>query len=493
MRKEDIIKFLMIYHNDYSTKFKNQLLRKHKDGLEEEFNKLNFEKLKKRFLDEKVYKVYSDLVFRGETDEDIERKNEFILIETGWGRDYILREEIREFLEKLLPKPKGYEIEYIECRSDKCNYLVKECIEAIKEMDIKIGSTNKVKKGDINKVKSLFPQLNETEISWLIFVAVKYFQQYKKFELKKFYDFVFFKMNLKDEVALFRMILFSIHRIRYRDDFVNIYDEIWNIFKKLKKCVTMRNLQSYLIYRRIGLYFHPYYIDELEFKNEYLKVEPYSLVNGRFARNFSFYEDYTLLLFKGFSAFLSVLGLLEVDFKENDCVVDVFYGNIYAAKLSNIGLWYAGYTNHLKLPSAKKSDIKVFNKILAVMFDESDVVLKAKIERFFTRKGNFYFLDDEKILRNITNKDELKEKIKEIKSIIKFPKNFQEYFKKLLNNFSEIKKVDFAVLEVDKNTLKKLEPLKDWYFLAEDNKIIVKDLNKFKKEAKKLGVFIKGS
>jgi hypothetical protein len=125
------------------------------------------------------------------------------------------------------------------------------------------------------------------------------------------------------------------------------------------------------------------------------------------------------------------------------------------------------------------------------MFDENDVVLKAKIERFFTRKGNFYFLDDEKILKNVTNKDGLKEKIKEIKSIIKFPKNFQEYFKKLLNNFSEVKRVDFAVLEIDKKTLKKLEPLKDWYFLAEDNKIIVKDLNKFKKEAKKLGVFIK--
>ena len=97
MRKEDIIKFLMIYHNDYSPKFKNQLLRKHKEELEKEFNNLDLEKLKKRFLDEKVYKVYSDLVFRGETAKDFEIKNEFILIETFGEESMYYKMKLRSF------------------------------------------------------------------------------------------------------------------------------------------------------------------------------------------------------------------------------------------------------------------------------------------------------------------------------------------------------------------------------------------------------------
>ncbi|MEO1924293.1 MAG: hypothetical protein ABGX25_07265, partial [Nautiliaceae bacterium] len=193
---------------------------------------------------------------------------------------------------------------------------------------------------------------------------------------------------------------------------------------------------------------------------------------------------------KGYLNLLSILGFVEIEKKESDLIVDIFYDYIYAAKLSNIGLWYAGYTNHLKLPETKKSEIKTFSKILAVMFDENDIILKTKIDRFFTKKGKFYFLDDEKILKGVKNKNELKKRIKEIESIAKFPKSFKEHLNKLLANFKEIKKVDFTVLEVDEKSLKKLEGLRDLFLLAEDNKIIVKDFNKFKKEAEKIGIFV---
>jgi len=495
MRKEDLVKFLLIYNNDFSSKYVNSLKKMKKEEIEKEFQKIDLEKLKEIFS-KKEMRIYSDLVFLGHTDKKMILKKEFSLIEKySWDDKYHLHRELKEFLKKIVPLPKGYNIEYIECEAIECNYYIKEYLEVIKNLDIKIGSTNRVKKSDIKRIREIFnTKLNDTELSWIIFAGVKYFEKHKRFKLKKFYDFIFYNMGVKNEFALFRMIFFSIDNLRFKEYFDSLFEDLREFFKHLNKCVTMENLQKYVVYRKIGLYFSPYEIESLDFKAEYLKIEPLKVVYingiGRVKNEYVFYEEFMLQFFKGFSDFLSAVGLLELDIKENDTIIDVFYGNIYAAKLSNIGLWYFGYTNDLILKTPKKSEIKAFNKILAITFDENDLVLKSKVEKYFTKKGSFYILDDEKILKGITSKDDLISRIKDVESL-KLPKNFKIHLNSLLKKFKEIKKVNYVVLEVDKETLKILEKIKNLFLLAEDNKILLKDYQKFKKEAQKLGVFVK--
>ncbi|GAB6045579.1 hypothetical protein JCM11957_11770 [Caminibacter profundus] len=325
-------------------------------------------------------------------------------------------------------------------------------------------------------------------------MAFRYFEDNKKVNIKEFYKF-FFKNMLDDyQIELFRLIMPYIKNVRVNYSFYSLHNELYELVEQLEKCVTIYNLKEAIAYRRDFLfYFNERDFDKLEFKDYYLKVDEFEVrkINGiyRHIRRFDFYEEFNYCFLKGYLNLLSILGFVEIEKRKSNLVVEIFYDNIYAVKLSNIGLWYSGYTNHLKLPSIKKSTIKAFNKILAIMFDANDLVLKTKIEKYFTKKGNFYFLDDEKILKNIISKKELKEKIKEIEKL-KLPKNFKNHLNSLLKKFKEIKKVDFTVLEVDEESLKALKEIKDLFLIAEDNKIIVKDIKKFKKEAEKLGIFI---
>jgi hypothetical protein len=501
MRKNDIIKILCIYNNDFSAKFKNKLRTKSKNKLEEELSKIDKEVLKQNlFKNEEIIKVYQLGVLKRniplEFNEIIKKyKNEFSLLEESYDGSYWIYPEVADFLEKIVPLPKNFHLNKIECKNLKANYLIKEHLEIIKNMDVELTKQNKVKKSAVKKFKELTGvDFEEREIEWFLFVAVKYFKHHKKIDLRKFYKFFFYEMDKYDILTLFRMVMPYIKNARTDWFFNNILLNVFEIAKELKFCVRVDNIRDFIVYRRILIYFNTSDFGKLEFKKEYLKIEPFEAknINGiiRYVDSFDFYEEYTYAFLKGFLNLFSVLGFIEVEEKENDLIVDIFYGNVFAAKLSNIGNWFLGYTNQLKLPTLKKSHVKVFNKILAVMFDEDDLVLKAKIEKFFTKKGSFYFLDDKKILKDVKSKNELRKKIKEIESIAKFPKHFKTHFNKLLERFAEINKVDFTVLDVGEN-IDKLEPLKDMFLLAEDNKIVVKNFNKFKKEAEKLGIFIK--
>jgi len=502
MRKEDLVKILMVYHNDYSNEFRKKLNKKKKAELEDEFNKMDEEKfINNLIINEEVLKVYQDLVFRGYLTEENEKYYnssipQFLFIKKGYTGNYEIDFDIEYYLKDKIPPPETYYLIKIKCNNTYSNYAIKDHLEIIKSLDIKLSTTNKVKKNDIKKFKQLTNiDLRDEEVEWLLFVAVKYFEKYKKIDLKKFYKFFFHEMKLEDEYALFKKVMPFIKGNRFDYwRYEKIHPQIDMVLKIVKHCTKISNIRDFMIFRDILIYFFHWDFSDIYFDEDSLKEEKIVKQQGLFLsieEPFDKYEEYTFAFLKGYIDLLKVLGLFEVEYKNEESLkVDIFYDNIYAAKLSNIGLWYYGYTNFLKLPSTKKSTIKAFNKILAIMFDENDLILKVKLEKFFTKKGNFYFLDDEKILKNITSKKELKERIKEIEDL-KLPKNFKNHLNTLLKKFKEIKKVDFTVLEVNEESLKALKEIKDLFLIAQDNKIIVKDIKKFKKEAEKLGVFIK--
>jgi len=503
MRKEDIVKLLMIYNNDFSTKFKNSLNKKKKIELEKELQNIDKEILKKNlFKNEEITRVYQNAILKRKIFEEdkaiIDKYKECCLLkDNGYYTRYVLYVDVADFIEDILPLPKNYYLNEIKCDNLECNYAIKEHLEIIRNLNIELTSQSKVKKTYIKKFKELTKvRYNDTEIEWLLYVGFRYFENNKKVNLRKFYDFFFKHMLKTHQIELFKLVMPYMKNVRVNFFFYDLHNELYELAYQLDDCVSIENIKEAIAYRKEYLfYFNKRDFDKLEFKDEFLKVKEYETkeIGGIFnhIRTFDFYEEYIYCFLKGYLNLLSILGFIEIEKKESDLVVDIFYDDIYAAKLSNIGLWYAGYTNHLKLSATKKSEIKAFSKILAIMFDENDIVLKTKIDRFFTKKGKFYFLDDEKILKGIKNRNELKKRIKEIESIAKFPANFKTYFNNLLKKFKEVKKVNFMVLEVDRESLEKLESLRDLFLLAEDSKIIVKDFNKFKKEAAKLGVFIK--
>jgi hypothetical protein len=481
MRRKDIIKILRIYYNDFSKEFRKKLSAKKKEELEKELFKINKKVLKKNlFTNKDVIKVYQNIVLKRRMFEEDKKiikkyKNEFSLLEKDYWDNYTLYQEVIEFLKSIVPRPTNYYLREVKCKNLRTNYYIKEHLEIIKNLDISLTLQNRVKKVDVRKFKELVKtDFQDKEIESILFVGVKYFEKYEKIDLKDFYKF-FFSMDNNDILSLIKILMPYI-KIEYKN-FNSVLSDLLEILKKLTFCVKVSNLKDFVIYRKLILPVSNYKI--IKFKEKYIKPDEIK---------FDFYEEFIYSLLKAFLDLLSILGFVEVERRENDLVVDIFYGNIYAVKLSNIGLWYFEYKDQLKLPKSKKSEVKVFNKILAVIIDENDALLKSKIEKFFTKKGKFYFLDEVKILKDIKSKNELQKRIEEIKSIIELSENFENYFNKLLDNFIEVKN-DFVVLDVgDKIGI--LQPLRDLYLLAEDNKIIVKDFDKFKKEAKKLGIIV---
>ena len=105
MRKEDIIKVLMIYNNNFTTKFQNSLRKLHKEELEKELNNINKEVFLSRF-DEQAKEVYRDLMYARFLRDEFKKldlsENIYSLIETDYSNWRFLREEVIEFLEQFL-------------------------------------------------------------------------------------------------------------------------------------------------------------------------------------------------------------------------------------------------------------------------------------------------------------------------------------------------------------------------------------------------------
>ncbi|GAB6045580.1 hypothetical protein JCM11957_11780 [Caminibacter profundus] len=116
MRKEDLVKILMVYNNNFSSKFKNSLYRKKKEELEEEFKKIDKNILEKNlFKNGDIIRVYQNAILKEKiTEEDKEIIDKYdeccLLIENSYFDNYAINVDVIDFLEDILPLPKNYRV-----------------------------------------------------------------------------------------------------------------------------------------------------------------------------------------------------------------------------------------------------------------------------------------------------------------------------------------------------------------------------------------------
>jgi len=500
MNKEYLVKILMIYNNNYDLEFKRLLNNKSKESLQKEIENMDIKRFQKTFfINENILKVYQNLVYKGFLTEDEQSLfdssiPQFCLIDRHYY-GVMINEEVRDFLNGVVPYPERYFLNKIKCQNVISNYSIQEYLEIIKDLNISITKTNNIKIGDIRKfIEITGLDYNEFEIKGLLFVGAKYFQKYKTINLKRFYRFFFNEMRIKDEFQLFKILMPFIKGVKFSYRFTQLHRYMYELFKQIDSCVKVSNMKDFLLFREVFFVFYDWMLEDIQFDDEYYELKTIKKHTNLvvFKMPFDKREEYNFAFLKAYSTLLKVLGFLEVEYKEEELLeINIDYKNLYSAKLSNIGLWYCGYTDNLMLKTSQKSKIKVFKTILAIMFDENDRFLQTKVLNYFSKKGDFYLLDERKILKGINNKDELKQRIKDIKTITDFPKNFKDYFNSLLSKFKEIEKVDYVVLEIDREILEQLKDIQYLFLLAQENKIIIKDYSKFKKETLKLGIYIK--